>query len=38
MTSVFGCPANDLTLPRRRVFLGALQRQPDVGVVYDVRV
>jgi hypothetical protein len=20
------------------VFLGALQRQPDVGVVYDVRV
>src|SRR5215468_5397977 len=38
MTSVFGCPANDLTLLRRRVFLGALQRQPDVGVVYDVRV
>jgi hypothetical protein len=31
-------PANDLTLPRRSVFLGALQRQPDVRVVYDVRV
>jgi len=31
-------PANDLTLPRRRVFLGALQRQADAWVDYDVRV
>jgi len=31
-------PANDLTLPRRRVFLGTLQRHPDVWVDYDVRV
>jgi hypothetical protein len=31
-------PAQGVTLPPRRVFLGALQRQPGVAVAYDRRV
>jgi hypothetical protein len=31
-------PALDVTLPRRRIFLGALQDQSGVTVTYDRRV
>jgi hypothetical protein len=31
-------PASDLKLPPRRVFLGALQRQPGISVAYDRRI